>query len=114
MASYNGGPGRVQRAVKRSRQGRLLDAERDDRYLPRETRDYVPMILAAIIIAKNPAQYGFDVPIVPALATETVTCRRPSIFAASPNGPVCRWTTSSSSTPSSGAGRRRCGSATTC
>jgi membrane-bound lytic murein transglycosylase D len=28
--------------------------------LPRETREYVPMILAAIVIARNPAQYGFD------------------------------------------------------
>ena len=27
--------------------------------LPRETREYVPMILAAIVIARNPAQYGF-------------------------------------------------------
>ena len=31
------------------------------RYLPRETRDYVPLILAAIIVARNPAQYGLDV-----------------------------------------------------
>ena len=28
--------------------------------LPRETREYVPMILAAIVIARNPAQYGFE------------------------------------------------------
>ena len=27
--------------------------------LPRETREYVPMILAAMIIARNPTQYGF-------------------------------------------------------
>jgi membrane-bound lytic murein transglycosylase D len=31
------------------------------RFLPRETREYVPMILAAIVIAKNPAQYGFHI-----------------------------------------------------
>ena len=62
MASYNGGPGRVQRAIKRSRPRRLLGAlTATTRFLPRETRDYVPMILAAVIIAKNPAQYGFDV-----------------------------------------------------
>ena len=31
------------------------------RFLPRETRDYVPLILAAMIIAKNPAQYGMNI-----------------------------------------------------
>jgi len=28
--------------------------------LPRETREYVPMILAAIVIARSPYAYGFD------------------------------------------------------
>jgi hypothetical protein len=42
------------------------------RYLPRETREYVPMILAAIIIAKNPELYGFHVTSAPPLAYETV------------------------------------------
>jgi membrane-bound lytic murein transglycosylase D len=47
------------------------------RLLPRETRDYVPMILAAIIIAKNPAQYGFAIDPDPRFAYETVTLTRP-------------------------------------
>jgi membrane-bound lytic murein transglycosylase D len=61
LASYNGGPGRVQNAIKRS--GGVRDFWRlsaSKRYLPRETRDYVPLILAAMIIARNPAQYGMD------------------------------------------------------
>lgn len=61
LASYNGGPGRVQRAMKRGRQTdfwKLAGAK--TRYLPRETREYVPMILAAMVIAKNPQQYGFE------------------------------------------------------
>ena len=61
LASYNGGPGRMQRAIKRA--GGVEDfwklAARKN-LLPRETREYVPMILAAIVIARNPAQYGFD------------------------------------------------------
>ena len=61
MASYNGGPGRVQRAVKRSGQSDFWRLTESSRFLPRETRDYVPMILAAVIIAKNPIKYGFDV-----------------------------------------------------
>ena len=58
LASYNGGPGRVQRAVKRSGIDDFwqLSASKK-KLLPRETRDYVPMILAAMIIARNPAQY---------------------------------------------------------
>lgn len=72
MASYNGGPGRVKRALTRSRKIDFWSLSATTRYLPRETRDYVPMILAAMIIAKNPAQYGFEiVPIAPTL-TETV------------------------------------------
>lgn len=61
MASYNGGPGRVQRAMRRSGKKDFWSLTATSRYLPRETREYVPMILAAIVIAKNPAQYGFDV-----------------------------------------------------
>ena len=61
MASYNGGPARVQRAMRRSGKRDFWSLTATSRYLPRETRQYVPMILAAIVIAKNPAQYGFNV-----------------------------------------------------
>lgn len=73
MASYNGGPGRVKRALTRSRKIDFWQLSASTRYLPRETRDYVPMILAAIIIAKNPAQYGFEITPMAAPLTETVT-----------------------------------------
>ncbi len=61
MASYNGGPGRVQRAIRRSGKKDFWTLTATSRFLPRETREYVPMILAAIVIAKNPSQYGFNV-----------------------------------------------------
>jgi membrane-bound lytic murein transglycosylase D len=61
MASYNGGPGRVQRAIRRSGKDDFWALTATSRYLPRETREYVPMILAAIVIAKNPSQYGFQI-----------------------------------------------------
>ena len=61
MASYNGGPGRVQRAMRRSGKKDFWALTATTRFLPRETREYVPMILAAIVIAKNPAQYGFHI-----------------------------------------------------
>ena len=77
MASYNGGPGRVQRAIRRSGKNDFWDLTSTSRYLPRETREYVPMILAAIVIAKNPSQYGFELePKVP-LAYEKVQVSDP-------------------------------------
>jgi membrane-bound lytic murein transglycosylase D len=72
MASYNGGPGRMQRAIKRSGRDDFWSLSATSRYLPRETREYVPMILAAVIIAKNPVKYGFDVPAAAAAAVETI------------------------------------------
>ena len=73
LASYNGGPGRVQRAIKRSGRKDFWSLTKSSRYLPRETREYVPMILAAIVIARNPAQYGFDFTPGAMTSTETIT-----------------------------------------
>ena len=72
LASYNGGPGRVQRAMKRSGLDDFWDLSARPKILPRETREYVPMILAAIVIARNPAQYGFDVQAHDTLDYDTV------------------------------------------
>jgi membrane-bound lytic murein transglycosylase D len=67
----------VQRALKRNRADDfwVLSAKRGA--LPRETRDYVPMILAAIVIARNPAQYGFELQVEPPISYETVTLPKP-------------------------------------
>jgi membrane-bound lytic murein transglycosylase D len=77
LASYNGGPGRVQRALKQTRTADFWTLAGKGRALPRETRDYVPMILAAIVIARNPAQYGFEFEPEPSIAYETVTLPKP-------------------------------------
>jgi membrane-bound lytic murein transglycosylase D len=77
LASYNGGPGRVQRAMRRSNLNDFWKLAARSNLLPRETRDYVPMILAAIVIAKNPAQYGFDVTPEPEKPYDVVTLDRP-------------------------------------
>jgi membrane-bound lytic murein transglycosylase D len=77
LASYNGGPGRVQRALKQTRARDFWTMSAKPRALPRETRDYVPMILAAIVIARNPAQYGFEFAAQPPATYETVTLPRP-------------------------------------
>jgi membrane-bound lytic murein transglycosylase D len=77
LASYNGGPGRVQRALARSRTAGFWDLSATTAFLPRETREYVPMILAAIVIAKNPVQYGFDVAGQAPLTYEKVALKEP-------------------------------------
>lgn len=59
LASYNGGPGTVQRAVRRKGVSDFWRLAEKGRYLPRETREYVPMVLAAMVVASNPGQYGF-------------------------------------------------------
>ena len=73
LASYNAGQGRIQRALQKSKREDFWEVTATSRYLPRETRDYVPMILAAMIIAKNPGLYGFEVAATQPLAYETVT-----------------------------------------
>lgn len=77
LASYNGGPGRVQRALRRSRKADFWSLAASPRFLPRETRDYVPMILAAIVIARNPAQYGFSFEPLAPTEYQTVTLNKP-------------------------------------
>lgn len=57
MAAYNWGPGNVQRAVQRTGYADFWELYRRN-VLPRETKNYVPLIVAAIIMAKNPQQYG--------------------------------------------------------
>jgi membrane-bound lytic murein transglycosylase D len=59
MAAYNSGPGTVQQAVKRTGYADYWELYRRD-VLPKETRNYVPIILAVTIMAKNPSQYGLD------------------------------------------------------
>ena len=77
LASYNGGPGRIQRAIKRVGVDDFWKLADKPKLLPRETREYVPMILAAIIIARNPAEYGFDFEPEHPPAYETVTLAHP-------------------------------------
>jgi membrane-bound lytic murein transglycosylase D len=62
-AGYNTGEnrvGRIMREVTGSEKGRDEDFYRIWNRLPRETRDYVPLMMAAARIAKEPAKYGFE------------------------------------------------------
>src|ERR1700676_3841416 len=59
MAAYNSGPGTVQSALKRTGYADYWELYKRN-VLPKETRNYVPIILAVTIMAKNPRQYGLD------------------------------------------------------
>ena len=78
LASYNGGPGTVQRAVKRKGgEPDFWPLAETRRYLPRETREYVPMVLASMVIARNPERYGFSLAPADRPPTDTVTLPGP-------------------------------------
>lgn len=73
MAAYDWGPGNVQRAVMRTGYADFWQLYKLNA-LPKETKNYVPAMLAAAIMAKNPKQYGLDkiVP-MPPVVSDTVT-----------------------------------------
>jgi membrane-bound lytic murein transglycosylase D len=73
MAGYDWGAGNVQRAVEKTGYADFWELYKRNN-LPMETKNYVPEILAAIIIANHPTQYGFDdVTLDPPVLTDTVT-----------------------------------------
>ena len=71
MGAYNTGEGNVDRAIRRAG---VKDFWAIYPYIAQETRNYVPNILAVILIAKNPEKYGFrNVQRMPPLAYDTVS-----------------------------------------
>ena len=72
-AAYNAGAGRVRRAMRRSGMEdywKMIDS----RYLARETKNYVPKMIAAAKISKAPHAYGFEgVSYLPLLQWDTLT-----------------------------------------
>lgn len=81
-AAYNAGAGKVGRGLRRLPDEEEDEAENPDaaffrlydtRFLRRETKDYVPKLIAAALIAKQPEKYGFVRPEpVPALVYDSV------------------------------------------
>jgi membrane-bound lytic murein transglycosylase D len=73
MAAYDHGAGNIQHEVAKTGYADFWELYKRNE-LPRETANYVPEILAAIIIANHPGQYGFDdVTLDPPVLTDTVT-----------------------------------------
>jgi membrane-bound lytic murein transglycosylase D len=59
LAAYNAGPGRIRYALKR---GHTNDFWALRKYLPRQTRNYVPQFIAVALMGMRPLDFGFDVP----------------------------------------------------
>jgi membrane-bound lytic murein transglycosylase D len=78
-AAYNGGPGRVSRGLRRF-SDEMDGSEGEDRffalaeqkYLPKETKAYVPKLIAAAIVAKEPGRYGLHVDTLPPFVYDSV------------------------------------------
>lgn len=58
-ASYNAGEGKISKAMKRYRTEDFWELTKY-RYLKQETKDYVPQVIAAALVAKDPEKYGFE------------------------------------------------------
>src|SRR5436309_10908636 len=59
QAAYNAGEVKIDRAIRRTGSTDFWDLSRS-KYLRRETKDFVPAIQAAMVIGRDPVQYGFE------------------------------------------------------
>ncbi|MEO6326846.1 MAG: LysM peptidoglycan-binding domain-containing protein [Thermoanaerobaculia bacterium] len=76
MAGYDTGEGRILRGLQRTGARDYWELSATNA-LMQETKDYVPYVLAAALIAKNPARYGFDVVTDPPMEFDVVSIRKP-------------------------------------
>jgi membrane-bound lytic murein transglycosylase D len=76
MAAYNSGAGAVQHAIERTGYADFWELYKRNA-LPKETRNYVPIILALTIISKDPAHYGVHFDPEPPLKTDAVKPGQP-------------------------------------
>jgi membrane-bound lytic murein transglycosylase D len=72
LAAYNGGEGRVDRAIKKCHTSDFWRLK-----LNRQTSNYVPLYMAATIISREPEKYGFDVEYDDPLQFEVVRVNQP-------------------------------------
>ncbi len=79
MAAYNAGSGRVRKAIRMTGTSDFWKLA-DSAYLPVETKNYVPQVLAALQLSANPKGHGFDVVADPmdGMPVTTVAVKNPA------------------------------------
>lgn len=78
LSAYNAGERRILRAVTKYQTRNFWELSRIRKALPRETDNYIPKYIAAVMIAKNPAQYGFlDIDFQPAFTFDSLVINKP-------------------------------------
>ena len=75
MAAYNCGPGNVQKGIERTGYADFWELYKRN-VLPKQTMNYVPIILALTLIAKDAAHYGIEVEPEPPVETDTLKLGR--------------------------------------
>lgn len=76
-AAYNSGEGRIRKAIQRLGTNDFFTIARNRHALRRETKDYVPKMMAAAIIGKNAELFGFKTPKPDPFWTQTETVEIP-------------------------------------
>jgi membrane-bound lytic murein transglycosylase D len=72
FAAYNWGEGAIQRLVDKSGVSDFWNLANLNRKMPEETKNHVPLIIASVILARNPEKYGLPVELEPPLAYDKV------------------------------------------
>jgi len=75
LASYNAGPGKISRAIAKTGSRDFWTIART-RYIRRETKQYVPRFMAAMIIATRPSLFGFHADFQPVHEYEEIHLKR--------------------------------------
>jgi membrane-bound lytic murein transglycosylase D len=76
MAAYNCGPGNVQKGIERTGYADFWELYKR-KVLPRETKNYVPIIIALTLIAKDAAHYNIEAEPEAAVPSDIVRPGRP-------------------------------------
>jgi membrane-bound lytic murein transglycosylase D len=75
VAAYNAGPARIERVLELYADGRTGDEAiywEIQRHLPRETREYVPRLIATALLAADAERFGFEWPAAPGYEFDVV------------------------------------------
>ncbi len=78
LAAYNAGEQRIMNAVMRYHTRDFWELAHYRRALPRETKNYIPKFIAAVLIAEHPKEYGFnDIDLEPVFTFDSVVIDKP-------------------------------------